>query len=137
MLRSPQQVVGMGGRGMSLRLSRYPSSLDWLFFWNWLREVARAKKSTAGGLEKWAWNEVKALLLPLFSGLTFLLELVETTGDWPQGPFWIALWVGWACLTGFEGLIFPIIVRFVSCLSSLLVLGSLGVGMVVFPRVVL
>ena len=29
-----------------------------------LQEVARAKKSTAGGLDGWAWNEVKALSLP-------------------------------------------------------------------------
>ena len=50
-----------------------------------LQEVARAKKSTAGGLDGWAWNEVKALPLPSFSGLAFLLELVESTGSWPQG----------------------------------------------------
>ena len=29
-----------------------------------LQEVVRAKKSTAGGLDGWAWNEVKALSLP-------------------------------------------------------------------------
>ena len=29
-----------------------------------LQEVARAKKSTVGGLDGWAWNEVKALPLP-------------------------------------------------------------------------
>ena len=50
-----------------------------------LQEVARAKKSTAGGLDGWAWNEVKALPLPWFSGLAILLELVESTGTWPQG----------------------------------------------------
>ena len=50
-----------------------------------LHEVARAKKSTAGGLDGWAWNEIKALPLPWFSGLAILLELVETTGVWPQG----------------------------------------------------
>ena len=50
-----------------------------------LQEVARAKKSTAGGLDGWAWNEIKALPLPWFSGLAILLELVETTGVWPQG----------------------------------------------------
>ena len=50
-----------------------------------LQEVARAKKSTAGGLDGWAWNEVKALSLPWFSRLAFLLELVESTGVWPQG----------------------------------------------------
>ena len=30
------------------------------------------------------------------------------------GPLWIALWVGWVCLIGFEGLIFHFIVRFAS-----------------------
>ena len=33
----------------------------------------------------WAWNEVKALPLPWFSGLAILLELVERAGVWPQG----------------------------------------------------
>ena len=50
-----------------------------------LQEEARAKKATAGGLDGWAWNEVKALSLPWFSGLAILLELVESTGTWPQG----------------------------------------------------
>ena len=50
-----------------------------------LQEVARAKRSTAGGLDGWAWNEIKALPLPWFSGLAILLELVESTGTWPQG----------------------------------------------------
>ena len=50
-----------------------------------LQEVARAKKSTVGGLDGWAWNEIKALPLPWFSGLAILLELVESTGNWPQG----------------------------------------------------
>ena len=45
-----------------------------------LQEVARAKKATAGGLDGWAWNEVKALPLPRFSGLAILLELVEPHG---------------------------------------------------------
>ena len=35
---------------------------------------------------EWAWNEIKALPLPWFSGLAILLELVESTGTWPQGP---------------------------------------------------
>ena len=47
--------------------------------------MARAKKSTAGGLDGWAWNEIKALPLPWFSGLAILLDLVEITGTWPQG----------------------------------------------------
>ena len=50
-----------------------------------LQEVAKAKKSTAGGLDGWAWNEIKALPLPWFSGIAFLLELVGTSGVWPQG----------------------------------------------------
>ena len=50
-----------------------------------LQEVARATKSTAGGLDGWAWNEIEALPLPWVSGLAILLELVETTGVWPQG----------------------------------------------------
>ena len=50
-----------------------------------LQEVARAKKSTAGGLDGWAWNEIKALPLPWFSGLAIILNLVETSGIWPQG----------------------------------------------------
>ena len=50
-----------------------------------LQEVVRAKKSTAGGLDAWTWNETKALPLPWFSCLAILLELVETNGVWPQG----------------------------------------------------
>ena len=50
-----------------------------------LQEVAGAQKSTAGGLDGWAWHEIKALLLPWVSGLAILLELVETAGTWPQG----------------------------------------------------
>ena len=50
-----------------------------------LQEVGRAEKATAGGLDGWAWNEIKALPLPWFSGLAILLELVESTGTWPQG----------------------------------------------------
>ena len=47
--------------------------------------MARAKKSTAGVLDGWAWNVIKALPLPWFSGLAILLDLVETSGIWPQG----------------------------------------------------
>ena len=50
-----------------------------------LQEVARAQKSTAGGLDGWAWNDIKSLPLPWFSGLAIILELIETTGIWPQG----------------------------------------------------
>ena len=49
------------------------------------QEVPRAKTSTAGGLDGWAWNEIKALPLPWFSGLAILVQLVETTGVWLQG----------------------------------------------------
>ena len=41
-----------------------------------LQEAARAEKSTAGGLDGWAWNEVKALPLNW---------LAESSGVWPQG----------------------------------------------------
>ena len=47
-----------------------------------LLEMAKAKKSTAGGLDGWAWNEVKALPLALFSGLAILLIMVESIGVW-------------------------------------------------------
>ena len=52
------------------------------------------------------------------------------------GPYWIALWVGLACLMGFAGLIFLLIVGFVLGLSLLRVLVNLGVGTLVFHRVV-
>ena len=47
--------------------------------------MARAKKSTACGLDGWARNDIRALPLPWFSCLAILLELVETPGIWPQG----------------------------------------------------
>ena len=50
-----------------------------------LQEIDLAKKSNAGGLDGWAWNEVKALPLPWFSGLAILMELVGSTGVLPQG----------------------------------------------------
>ena len=49
-----------------------------------LQEVARAG-SIAGGLDGWPWNLVEALPLSWLSGLAILLELVESTGVWPQG----------------------------------------------------
>ena len=48
-----------------------------------LLEVDRAKRSTAGGLDGWAWNEIKALPLAWSSGLATLLNRVETSGVWP------------------------------------------------------
>ena len=50
-----------------------------------LLEVAPAKKSTAGGLDGWAWNEILFLPLAWFSGLAILLNMVETSAVWPQG----------------------------------------------------
>ena len=50
-----------------------------------LYEVAMAKKSTAGGLDGWAWNEIKALSLPWFVGLALVLRQIEAAGRWPQG----------------------------------------------------
>ena len=50
-----------------------------------LLEVAKAKKSTAGGLDGWAWREIKSLQLAWFSGPAVLLNIVETTAVWPQG----------------------------------------------------
>ena len=50
-----------------------------------LHETAMAKKSTAAGLDGWAWNEIKALSLSWFVGLALVLRQVETTGQWPQG----------------------------------------------------
>ena len=50
-----------------------------------LLEVVRAKKSTAGGLDGWACNEIKSLPLAWFSGLAILLNMVETTAVWLQG----------------------------------------------------
>ena len=50
-----------------------------------LYEVAMAKKSTAGGLGGWAWNEIKALSLSWFVGLALVLRQIEGAGKWPQG----------------------------------------------------
>ena len=37
----------------------------------------RAKSRLLGGLDGWAWDAVKALSLPWFSGLAILLGMVE------------------------------------------------------------
>ena len=50
-----------------------------------LYETAMAKKSTAAGLDGWAWNEIKALSLSWFLGLALVLRQVEAAGQWPQG----------------------------------------------------
>ena len=50
-----------------------------------LYETAMATKSTAAGLDGWAWNEIKALSLSWFVGLALVLRQVEATGQWPQG----------------------------------------------------
>ena len=45
-----------------------------------LLEVARArKKSTAGGLDGWASNEIKSLPLAWFSGPAILLDKIKET----------------------------------------------------------
>ena len=49
-----------------------------------LHEVAMAKKSTAGGFDGWAWNEIKALSLSWFVGLALVLRQIEAAGRWPQ-----------------------------------------------------
>ena len=67
-----------------------------------------------------SWSLMSSSLLTLWTGL-----------------FWIALWGGWDCLTVFVGRIFLFIVGFGSGLSLLRGLANLGVGTVVFPRVVL
>ena len=45
-----------------------------------LYEAAMAKKSTAGGLDGWAWNEIKALSLSWFVGLALVLRQIEAAG---------------------------------------------------------
>ena len=50
-----------------------------------LYDAAMAKKSTAAGLDGWAWNEIKAFSLSRFVGFALVLRQVETTGQWPQG----------------------------------------------------
>ena len=50
-----------------------------------LYEAAMAKKSTAAGLDGWAWNEIKALSLSWFVGLALVLRQIEAAGQWPQG----------------------------------------------------
>ena len=50
-----------------------------------LYEAAMAKKSTGGGLDGWAWNEIKALSLSWFVGLALVLRQIEAAGGWPQG----------------------------------------------------
>ena len=47
-----------------------------------LHDVAMARKSTAGGMDGWAWNEVKALSLSWFAGLALVLRQIESAGKW-------------------------------------------------------
>ena len=49
-----------------------------------LYDVALAKKSTSGGLDGWAWNEVKALSLSWFVGLALVLRQIEAAVRWSQ-----------------------------------------------------
>ena len=46
-----------------------------------LYEAAMAKKSTAAGLDGWAWNEIKALSLSWLVGLALVLRQIETVGQ--------------------------------------------------------
>ena len=46
--------------------------------------MAKAKKSTAGGLDGSAWNDIKSLPLAWFSKLAILHNVVETNAVWPQ-----------------------------------------------------
>ena len=48
-----------------------------------LYEVAMVKKSTAGGLDGWAWNEIQALSLSWFVGLALVLRQIEAAGRRP------------------------------------------------------
>ena len=58
----------------------------WIFPFLLVRfEAAMAKKSTAGGLDGWAWNGIKALSLSWFVGLALVLRQIEAAGRWPQG----------------------------------------------------
>ena len=50
-----------------------------------LHAAVLAKKSTSGGLDGWALNELKALPLSWFVRLAWVLRLVEDTGLWPEG----------------------------------------------------
>ena len=50
-----------------------------------LHEVAMAKKSTAGGLDSGAWNEIKPLSLSWFVGLASVLRQIEAAGRCLQG----------------------------------------------------
>ena len=50
-----------------------------------------AELDLPGGLGGWAWNEVKALPLPWFSGLAILLSMVESTGGERGLEFWGAI----------------------------------------------
>ena len=50
-------------------------------------EQLYAKRSTTGGLDGCAWNEIKALSLSWFVGLALVLRQMEAAGRWPQGLF--------------------------------------------------
>ena len=75
--------------GVSLLCGRFLPQAEFLDFLvltsEELDEVALAKKSTAGGLDRWAWNETKALSLSWLVGLALVLRRIEALGRWPQG----------------------------------------------------
>ena len=63
-------------------------NLSWIFLGSRVgicRRLRRQRSLLLEGLDGWAWNEHKALPSPWFSFLAILLELVETSGIWPQG----------------------------------------------------
>ena len=43
------------------------------------------KKSTAGGLDGWAWNETKTMSSSWFAGLALVLRQIQSLGPWLQG----------------------------------------------------
>ena len=77
---------GSDGGGWVAGLLQEPvHDLPWSGSLEDLFEMAKAKKSTAGGLDGWVWNKIKALPLAWFSGLAILLNMVESPGVWPKG----------------------------------------------------
>ena len=50
-----------------------------------LHEAALDTKATAGGLDGWAWNEIKALSFSWLVGLLLVLHQIEFAALWPQG----------------------------------------------------
>ena len=66
-----------------------------------------------GSLLRWILRKFFFPGLVVISCMSWSLMSSSLLTLW-TGPFWIALWDGWVCLTGFEELTFLIIVRFVA-----------------------